>query len=117
MADLITHAVALQSYSLEANTAKNYEAAWVQFNDFLEVHGLTGPYSSEQLVLFIAWLEYIGLAPATIQTRLDGVKYFLKKHSWPDLWMAWEVELMIKSLVKLNQERLPITVQLLQKMC
>ena len=41
------------------DTARKYEKFWTEFNDFLEAYNLEGRYSSEQIVLYLSWLEYL----------------------------------------------------------
>lgn len=107
--------------ALAPATQSAYRRSWQLFRSFLRSHGRedTLPVLADSLALFIAYLDRLGYAPATISSYVSAIGYVHKLNGWTDPTSSFVILKMLQSCHKKDRRvdsRPPITKSLLGKL-
>ena len=122
MATLESISVDLIQHALSEATTKSYNATLVDFQTFIGSidSNYTGlPANPSHVILYIAHLYNKGLAATTILTKLSAISYLHKLRYGQDIMSHFLIEKCLSGVKKLAptcDQRLPITVNILQRM-
>lgn len=114
----------LLSASLAPATRRVYRKHLQRFNDFVQTYFVEhewpqGPVNSTVLAKFIAHLSSKGYSPSTILSNVSAVSFVHKINDWSDPACSFFIKKLLLGARKLsgdNDSRLPITVEILEKL-
>lgn len=112
----------LVSQALAPASMKIYQKAWVKFQEFAwNQYGKEKqpPCSTQDIALFVAYLDLREYAASTIRTYVSAIAYPHKMMGWSDPTMAFPVRRILDSVGRKGNSRpvkLPISLSLLSKL-
>ncbi len=120
MANLVRHAEDLALLGSATSTLKTYRTAWDIFVQFLDTFGWLGQSPRvDHIILFVSYLSMREYAPSTIFSYVSGVKYVTKMAGFQfhDSFVLSKILKGCKKGGSTADLRVPITIDLLEKMC
>ena len=119
---LVLRLIHLIQSSLSQNTAKSYEKSLQSFFSFLQLYHLPVqfPIMPISVALYATFMENKGYASSSIASALSVISFVHKCKGFPEPGKSFIVQQTLKGIKKSNPSmdcRLPITVDLLYKLC
>ena len=101
---------------LSPPSRKVYAAAWRRYQEFVTAYSLTAhPISQENIALFITFLGQQGLAVATIESYLAGLKYynlcFDPSNMFPSVYSPY-IKLLLRGVQRAHSLKQPSLLRL-----
>ncbi len=122
-ASLAEHVASTILSSLSPTTIKMYGAVWKQFTEFvikMSAKGVTEDINFSHIMSYLSYLSRQGLASSTIISKFSALSYVFKLRKLPDPSKDFYVTKYLSGIKKLNPQvdsRIPISLDLLHKMC
>ncbi len=117
------HACDVVLASLSTSSLKNYNMVWSEFGKFLkERYGILSPMyaTAGHVLMYVSFLSLKGLASTTIISKYSSLNYAFKLFGLPDVSKEFILQKFMSGIKKLKPSkdvRVPVTLDLLHKMC
>ncbi len=123
VAPLVEHATSTIFGSLAASTLRMYKLVWAQFLEFIQkvkTKGVTQSLNSSHILLYLSFISRQGLASSTVISKFSALSFCYKMCKLSDPSKDYYVSRFLTGLKKLQPQvdvRIPVTIDLLHKMC